>query len=211
MRTLALSPHADDVEIGMAGSLYRFANDGDEIKILTAIIPCEHMDGVSDSDFKEKRRREQEKTAKLLGAELEILDLDPYKFAPDREHIKMFDKIINDYSPDRIFTCWRHDSHQDHRTMANIVDVATRKNTCSLYMYETTIPGGFGYNSFNPQYLVNISSFIDKKEEILRTYNSVFGDKTSLIDAIISRSNYRGGQIGVKYAEAFEVVKKIEI
>ena len=210
MRTLAISPHADDVEIGMAGSLCKFLSDGDDLKILTAIIPCETSNGQRDPDFKKKRRKEQEKTARLLGADLEILDIDPYDFESNREYIKMFDKLINDFSPDRIFTCWRYDSHQDHKTLSNIVDVATRKNRCSVYMYETMIPGGFGTNSFNPQYLVNISDFIDQKKEILKTYSSVFGDKPNLIDTILSRSSHRGGQIGVKHAEAFEVVKSIE-
>ena len=211
MRTLAISPHADDVEIGMGGSLCKFVNDGDEVKILTVIIPCENIDGQSDLDFKEERRVEQEKTAKLIGADLEILDLDPYKFTSNREYIKMFDKIINDYSPDRIFTCWRHDSHQDHKSLSDIVDVATRKNQSSVYMYETMMPGGFGHKSFNPQYIVNVSNFIDRKREILKMYNSVFDDKEELVDSILARSNYRGGQIGVRHAEAFEVVKTIEL
>ena len=210
MKILVISPHSDDAEIGMGGTISRFVSEGHEVKIINAIVPCEDLNGNSSTQAKKDRIKEQEASSKILGANLEILDLDPYKFKFDREHCKLFDKLIRDFSPDKIFSCWEHDTHQDHQAMSKILYVATRKNTSSLYMYETMIPGGISSHAFNPQYIVNISNYIDMKLNSIRCYESVFKQNTNkLVDSIGARSKYRGEQIGVEYAEAFQVVKDI--
>jgi len=50
----------------------------------------------------------------------------------------------------------------------------------------------------------------NKKLNSLKTYSSIdlFGIYG---DAIRGRASYRGGQIDVKYAEAFEIVKEIRL
>ena len=59
MRVLAISPHADDVEIAMGGTIARFVDEGHVVKILTMIIPCETIEGLADSDWKQEREKEQ--------------------------------------------------------------------------------------------------------------------------------------------------------
>ena len=161
------------------------------------------------------RRREQEDAAKILGANLEILDLDPYDFTFNRKYIKLLDQKIKNYNPDIIFSCWEHDTHQDHKNLANILFSVTRKNNISVNMYEAMLPGGLNTHSFNPQYFVNISNYIDVKTEAIKAYKSVFEKKknsySKYFDSIVGRSKFRGEVIGVDYAEAFIVAKKIEI
>ena len=41
LNILALSPHADDVEIAMGGTIAKYANEGHNVTILTAILPKE--------------------------------------------------------------------------------------------------------------------------------------------------------------------------
>ena len=101
------------------------------------------------------RRKEQEEAAKILGTNLEILDLNPYDFNYNRKYIKLFDQIIQKHNPDMIFSCWEHDTHQDHKNLANILFAVTRKNNISMNMYEAMLPGGLNSHSFNPQYFVN--------------------------------------------------------
>ena len=214
LNVLALSPHADDVEIAMGGTIAKYANDGHNVTILTAILPKENIDGNVDNFMSKNRREEQKKAAKILGANLEILNIDPYDFCFNRKYIKLFDQKILSYKPDIIFSCWEHDSHQDHKNLATILFSVTRKNNISLNMYEVMMPGGVNTYSFNPQYFVNISKFIDVKIAALKVYESVFGKKknnySKYFDSIVGRAKFRGEIIGVDYAEAFVVVKKIE-
>jgi LmbE family N-acetylglucosaminyl deacetylase len=214
MNILALSPHADDVEIAMGGTIAKFASEGHNVTIITAILPKENVDGNIDDIMNNNRRKEQEKAAKILGANLEILNLDPYDFSFNRKYIKLFDQKIKSYSPDILFSCWEHDTHQDHKNLANILLAATRKNNISINMYEAMMPGGLNTYAFNPQYFINISKYIDVKIEALKAYKSVFEKKennSKYFESIVGRAKFRGEVIGVNYAEAFVVVKKIEI
>jgi len=207
-RILVLAPHADDAEIGMGGTIRKFIQLGHDVKIMNIIIPCEDFSGKASDIAKKRRWSEAEESANILGVPMEVLDISPYDFNFNRFYTKMFDKIIYDFNPDEIFMTWEHDSHQDHQVLASIVFSATRKNNCSLYMYETMLPGGISSKSFRPQLFVNISDFIDVKRSSVDAYKSVFAGN-SLSKAIMDRASFRGGQIGVSYAEAFEVVKQI--
>ena len=215
LNILALSPHADDVEIAMGGTIAKYVSEGHNVTILTSILPKENIDGKVDNFMSRNRKEEQKKAAKILGANLEILDLDPYDFRFNRKYIKLFDKKIFSYNPDIIFSCWEHDTHQDHKILANILLAVTRKNNISINMYEAMLPGGLNTYSFNPQYFVNISKFIDLKTDALKAYKSVFEKKknnySKYFDSIVGRAKFRGEIIGVDYAEAFVVVKRIEI
>ena len=53
MKILALAPHADDVEIGMGGTLAKYVAEGHNVKIICAIVPCEDLEGNSSKKSKE--------------------------------------------------------------------------------------------------------------------------------------------------------------
>ena len=215
MNILALSPHADDVEISMGGTIAKLVSEGHNVTIITAILPKENIDGNIDDLMSKNRRKEQEKAAKILGANLEILNLDPYDFNVNRKYIKLFDQKIHSYKPDIIFSSWEHDSHQDHKNLANILFSVTRKNNISINMYEAMLPGVLNTCSFNPQYFMNISKYMNVKIEALKAYESVFGKEknkySKYFDSIVKGAKFRGKIIGVDYAEAFVVVKRIEL
>ena len=82
-------------------------------------------------------------------------------------------------------------------------------------MYEAMLPGGLNTHSFNPQLFVDITKFMKVKIKALNEYKSVFKYKknnySKYFDSIEGRARFRGETIGVDYAEAFVVVKKIEI
>ena len=211
----AIAPHADDVEIAMGGTIARYVDEGHNVTIVTAIIPQEDSKGKVDKFMTDNRLNEQKNAATVLGANLDVMNLDPYKFDYNREFIKIFDEKINFYKPDIIFSCWEHDTHQDHKKLAQILFSVTRKNNISFNMYEVMLPGGINTYAFNPQYFVNISKHIEKKIEAIKCYKSVFENKknnySKYFESIVARAKFRGEIIGVDYAEAFVVAKKIEI
>ena len=215
LNVLALSPHADDVEIAMGGTIAKYVSDGHNVTILTAILPKENIDGNVDNFMSKNRREEQKKSAKILGANLEILNIDPYDFCFNRKYIKLFDQKILNYKPDIIFSCWEHDTHQDHQSLAKIIFSVTRKNNISLYMYEAMLPGGINTQAFNPQLFINVTKTMNKKIKALKCYKSVFVRKknnySNYFESIIGRARFRGGMIGQKYAESFVVVKQLKL
>ena len=58
----------------------------------------------------DNRLNEQKNAAAVLGANLDVMNLDPYEFDYNRKFIKIFDEKINFYKPDIIFSCWEHDT-----------------------------------------------------------------------------------------------------
>ena len=201
MRVLVFGAHPDDIEIGMGGTIARYSKKKYDVLMAIAVIP----------NKKEVRWKEAENATKILGAKLIILDIEPNEMVFSRELVRRFDKVIREHSPDIVYTHWNYDSHQDHVAVANAVIAATRKNNCSLYMYEQTIPGGIVPYCFRTQLFVDISEVMDIK------INSIMAHKSQVkinnewwLHGVKGRAMYRGYQTNVKYAEAFEVVKEIK-
>jgi LmbE family N-acetylglucosaminyl deacetylase len=201
MKVLAFGAHPDDIEVGMGGTIARYSKNKYDVLMVIATIP----------NKREVRRKEAEKAAEILGAKLIILDIDPDKMIFSRELVRRFDEVIREHSPEIVYTHWNHDSHQDHVAVANAVIASTRKNNCSLYMYEQTIPGGIVPYGFRTQSFVDISEIIDTKINSILTHKSqVVINNEWWLYGVKGRAMYRGYQINVNYAEAFEVVKEIK-
>lgn len=201
MKIVAIGAHPDDIEIGVGGVLAKYSRKGHEVHSIIVTIPYS----------KEIRWKETENAAKILGVELRILDLDPNEIVFSRKLVKEFDTIINEMTPDLIFTHWNHDSHQDHVAVSNAAIAATRKNNCSVYMYEQTIPGGIVPYGFKAQMFVDISDVIELKVKSTLAHRSQVerNGEEQWVEGVKGRAMYRGYQINVKYAEAFEVLKEI--
>lgn len=201
MKILAFGAHPDDIEVGMGGTIAKHSRKKHELLCVIATIP----------DDIESRKEESEKSAKILNAKLSILGLDPDEMLFNRKLVRIFDGIIKDFAPDVVYTHWEHDSHQDHAAISNASITATRKNNCSVYMYEQTIPGGIVPYGFKPQVFIDISDVIDTKIKSVLAHKSQVKKNGNWWEyGIRGRAMYRGYQINVKYAEAFEVVKEIK-
>lgn len=200
MKVLVFGAHPDDMEIGMGGTIAKHVKKGDKVLMVVVSVP----------NKKEIRKKEAKDAAKILGADIKILDLNPEELVFDRKLVREFDKIIDSFRPNVIYTQWNNDSHQDHNFVANASIASSRKNDCSVYMYEQTIPGGIGPNGFRAQLYIDISKEIDKKLKAVEAHKSqlkTYGKDWSY--GIKARAQFRGYQINTKFAEAFEVIKEI--
>ena len=92
-KILVFSPHAVDVEIAMGGTIAKLSRDN-EIVLVTCILPTENRAGDKDQQMIDHRGIEQAKSARILGAKLHLMNLDVYKFAYNREYVKLFDQLI---------------------------------------------------------------------------------------------------------------------
>jgi LmbE family N-acetylglucosaminyl deacetylase len=206
---LVFSPHADDVEISMGGTIAKLSKEND-VKIITCIVPDEGTDGNKDKYMIENRYKEQVKAAEILGADLEVLNISNYDFTYNRTYVKQFDDLIKKHNPDVVFSCWEHDTHQDHQTLAKIIYSALRKNNRALYQYgATTLGGGLNSHAFHPNLWIDISGEpLDQKIKAMEQYKYYIG---SYIESIVARSKFQGGQIGVDHAETFLVIKQLDL
>ncbi|MCK5611728.1 PIG-L family deacetylase [Candidatus Pacearchaeota archaeon] len=201
MKVLVIGAHPDDVELGMGGTIAKYMQKGHDVMITVVTIPYE----------KEVRLKECEKSASILGAKLSILDMDADDITFSRKLVGIIDNVIRKFSPDVVYTHWNHDSHQDHVAISNATFAATRKNNCSLYMYEQQVPGGVVPYGFTAQMFVDISECIDKKIESCLSHKSQLNENsTDYIEILKGRAKYRGFQCNTVYAEAFEVVRDVK-
>ena len=202
MRVLVLAAHPDDAEVGCGGTIAKYAQQGHVVRIVTTVVPSLH----------DVRLEESDRAARILGVEHHCLDIDPQEMVFARAMVERFDQVITSFEPDVILTHWLHDSHNDPQVVARATVAACRKTTCSVFMYEQTIPGGITSCSFRAQKYVDITQTIEAKLESIMAHRSqmqAHGDWW--LYGIQGRAQYRGFQIRKRFAEAFETVKDIEL
>jgi LmbE family N-acetylglucosaminyl deacetylase len=205
MNILCIGAHPDDLEIGMGGTIVKLVEEGHNVKLVVVIIPATNQ--------KEVRLLEAQNAAKILGADITFLDVSSEDLILDRNLIGLFDKQISEFNPDIVFTHWDKDSHQDHKVISQATMASLRKNKCSLFMYEQTIPGGITNGSFRPQLFIDIDKQIDAKLDALKQHKSQMQNldvKGNWIRGVKGRAQYRGYQINANYAEAFEAIKILD-
>ncbi|MBM7713615.1 bacillithiol biosynthesis deacetylase BshB1 [Bacillus thermophilus] len=213
---LAFGAHADDVEIGMAGSIYKWASEGKKIVI------CDLTEAeLSSNGTVEKRHAEAKEAAQRLHVH-ERINL----HFPDRglfmkeEYIKRIAGVIRRYKPIVVFAPFWEDRHPDHGNCAALVKEAffsagiqkyeadgqsVHKARQLLYYFINSQP--------RPDVAVDISLFIEEKLFALRAYESQFmkgpnGVETVLTNGYLERIEARerlyGLETGVAFAEGFK-------
>jgi N-acetylglucosamine malate deacetylase 1 len=202
-RVVVFGAHPDDLEIGMGGTIAKLVRMDYDVKLVVATLP-----NFVKTDTKEERKLEATESATIMGCSTpDFLDLAPDEISFERNFVNKVDGIIQKYEPEIVFTQWIGDSHQDHQALTKAVIAACRDQN-DLFMYETTIPGGITEQAFRTQLFVDISSTIEIKKNALECFRSQIIRCGHLwIPAVLGRCSYRGYQMNVNQAEAFEVIR----
>ena len=205
---LAIGAHGDDIELACGGTLAKAIKNGHEVTMVL-------VSGHGSNDHKNMKIRAQnvaqqeaKAAAKILGvSKLHILGYQDTFIPYSAELISKLEDIITDCKPDIIFTHFVFDTHQDHiRTAHSTISAARRQNT--ILLYEPINPSGQGYVAFRPQAYMDISQTIDTKIDSLKAHKSQYEKYTDKwIEAVVARAKFRGFEMGVDYAECFEVVR----
>ena len=200
MNILCFGAHPDDLEIGMGGTIARYVKAGHRVHMVVVCAPY----------AREVRIEEAQASAEILGAELIFLDYPTEQLAFNRNLVRTFDGIVSRTNPDELYTHWTHDSHQDHTIVARACFAAARNGDISVCTFEQIIPGGVAPYGFRASRYSDISDVIDKKINCLKEHKSQvekYGKRW--LEAIKGRAAWRGYQIHVDYAEAFDVAKEL--
>jgi LmbE family N-acetylglucosaminyl deacetylase len=198
---LFLGAHCDDIEIGCGGTVLRLRESVPEAEIRWLILSSDEV----------RRREAMESADRFLGENFrDSIRIEafrdgylPYSGAQVKD---VFEDVKREFSPDLIFTHYRHDRHQDHR----LVNELTWNTWRDHVILEYEIPkydGDLG----QPNLFVAVSAEQVKRK--IETVLKVFRTQTSKdwfdADTLSAIMRLRGVESNApeRYAEAFYAPK----
>lgn len=219
-RIVVVAPHPDDETLGCGGTLLRHKARGDKIYWLI-------MTGISVEDgFKKDRvmirRLEIEKVGAKYGFNgIFKLNIPTTKLSlmPRALLVKMVGDVIEKVRPQRIYLPNKNDVHSDHKIAFDTIISAAKTFRSpyvkKMFMYEVVSETEFAPplkdNAFLPNSFADITEYITKKVEIMKIYKGEIGLHPFPRSSrnITSLATFRGSTAGVRYAEAFMLLKDV--
>lgn len=211
MAILFIGAHPDDIELGCGGTICYYLEKGYEVY-------CYHLtNGVYSNINGEIIRNYEEiketslKSLSALGVKEENIyftDVEATELQVNKKMISQVQKCIIDKDIEMIFTHSHPDTyHQDHQATHNITMASARRYVNNIFLFEIIF--NYAAGLLVPNYYINISEFIEKKRKALRFHKTEYKkyNGEEWIESIESLAKYRGIQVGVKYAEAFYLMK----
>lgn len=223
-KILVVAAHPDDELLGCGATLLRFRKQGCKIKV---IFLTDGESSRSNTKNLDKLIYIRKKNAELVSRKAKFVLPVFGKFKDnqlDKEsllHITQFiEKEIKKFKPDTIFTHYENDLNVDHQQAYNAVNIACRPLTKTFVknIYSFEIPSNTNLiltrknkKLYNPNFFVDIKDFIDRKLSLLKIYKSELRKwpHTRSLKGVKNLAEYRGSQVGLKYAEAFTSIREI--
>lgn len=204
---LAVGAHPDDIEIGCAGTIAKHVRNGDHVIILVLTDPYFTNHDGTVLRGTEEGKLEAINGANILGADLIHFDFETKNLPYSSVTVEAINKVIDDNKIDTIYTHWYHDTHQDHlRTTQSVLSAG--RYVPNMLMYEPEYPAGRSHMGFRNQYYVDITDTFELKMKALAQHETQVNKYVNdFMGAVEARSRHRGYELGVKYAECFEVVR----
>ena len=219
---LVVVAHSDDESISMAGTIVKHIKKGDKVFVISM------TDGVGARDDANLNKIKQRKNASVTASKVLGFEWgDSYDFSdnvmdsyPLIEIVKAVEKAKYKYRPTLVYTHSGADLNVDHRVVANSVLTAFRpqpNELCKeLRLFEVASATDYGNSaitgSFSPNLFIDISNEWPTKVKALKAYMEEMREypHSRSIQGIKNLANLRGNQVGYDFAEAFEVIRKLE-
>jgi bacillithiol biosynthesis deacetylase BshB1 len=226
---LAFGAHPDDVELGAAATIAKEISLGKKVGIVDLT-----QGELGTRGSKELRKVEASKAAKVLGVSLrENLKFADGFFVNDKEHQIEVVKLIRKYKPDIVLCNAVDDRHIDHGKGSKLVSDACFLS--GLQKIETIFDGEvqkkwrpklvyhyLQWKNTSPDFVVDVSGFMDIKMDAVLAYASQFYDSKSkeeetpissknFTESVQYRAKELGRLIGVDHAEGFTVERHIAV
>jgi LmbE family N-acetylglucosaminyl deacetylase len=219
MNIVVISPHPDDETLGAAGTLFRYKAQGHKIFWINITDPEENQ-GVA-LDALAHRAQQIREIEELFSFDKSYnLKLPPTKLDQmDRGFIiERIGTCIKEIKPEWLILPDGNDAHSDHKVVFECCMACSKifrypyikKITTMEILSETDF--GKPYCPFVPNYFVDISDYLEQKLQALQIYDTEIGEPPfpRNIEAVKALATIRGGTSGVRYAEAFKIIKWIE-
>ena len=223
-KIMLVAAHPDDELLGSAGTLLLYKNKGYDIKIIFL------SDGESSRNINKQKKSiliNQRKSQAIKISKLCKFKEPAFADFPDNRLdtipmltlVKFIENEIKKFKPKIIITHNENDLNIDHKLAFKAVVTATRPATKtfvkSIYCFETPSSTENNFSrikvNFNPNLYFDISRCINQKITLLRIYKKEIKSypHARSLEGIKVLAKYRGTQIGVKYAEAFYLLRKL--
>ncbi len=195
-RVLAIGAHPDDIELGCGGTLAKLVSQGVEVMALVLTA------GKRGADTEQFDRVTETTTAlKLLGVQNIVFGdfPDTYLYARFNDVVKCIEENVQFFKPDRVYTMFKDDRHQDHETTFKASIIASR-NVRQVLSYETPS----SWPNFIPSMFEEIEpEFMEKKVQALQVHESQANRNYTQAGHLTISSQFRGAQIGLGPSEGF--------
>jgi LmbE family N-acetylglucosaminyl deacetylase len=219
---LVVVAHSDDESISMAGTIVKHIKKGDKVFVISM------TNGVGARDDANLNKINQRKNASVTASKVLGFEWgDSYDFSdnvmdsyPLIEIVKAVEKAKYKYRPTLVYTHSGADLNVDHRVVSNSVLTAFRpqpNELCKeLRLFEVASATDYGNSaitgSFSPNLFIDISNEWPSKVKALEAYMKEIREypHSRSIQGIKNLANLRGNQVGYDFAEAFEVIRKLE-
>ncbi len=213
---LAIGAHADDIEVGAGGLIAKWVAQQKLVGILDLTQAELSSNGVPES-----RLTESSQSMKILGAAFrENAQLPDGKVGTTDKELDYLVNLIRKYKPQYILAPYWNDRHPDHVATSALVQRAVFLSGMSKYLPQsqphkvTQILYYMLHGTFDPSFVVDISSEFSTKKQSIQAYTSQFThakstdittplNTGSFTEYITARSKQYGYMIGVEYGEPY--------
>jgi len=221
---LIVAAHPDDEILGCGGTVARLVREGGEAFALILGEGITSRDRKRDTRKRKKDIENLKKQCKEANRIIGVKEVFFYDLPDNRfdtiaflDIVKKIEEIKSKIYPSVIFTHYRNDLNIDHRITYQAVITAARpilgESVKEIYAFE--IPSSTEWNypmSFSPQVFFDIEKTINLKLKAFQQYKSEirnFPHPRSL-EGIKLSARLWGIKVGLKYAEAFQVVRIVK-
>lgn len=226
---LAIGAHPDDVELSCAATLAKEISRGKKVGILDLT-----RGELGTRGSAEIRDQEAKDAAEILGVVMRAnLEFSDGFFVNNVAHQLEIIKMIRKYRPEIVLCNAVDDRHIDHGKGAQLVADACFLS--GLRKIETICKGNnqhawrpknvyhyIQWKNLNPDVVVDVSGFMDKKLQAVQAYKSQFFNEDSkepetpissnnFFESITYRARDLGRLTGVDYAEGYTVSRHIAV
>ncbi len=226
---LAFGAHPDDVELGCAGTILKEVSLGKKVGIIDLT-----RGELGTRGSAAIRDEEAKAAAAILGVSVrENLAMRDGFFVNDEKHQLEIIKRIRKYQPDIVLCNAIDDRHIDHAKGSKLVSDACFLS--GLIKIETELDEQpqkawrpklvyhyIQWKNIEPDFVVDITGFTDKKIESILAYRSQFYDPNStepespitsknFFESLNYRSRDLGRLVGLDYAEGFTVERCLAV
>lgn len=217
-KILVVAAHPDDEALGCGGAIARHTSLGEHVFVLFM------TDGESSRNISKDLNKKISNRNGAAQEALKVLGVTNHKFLnfPDNkmdtvpllEIVKAVEEVLEEFKPNIIYTHFRNDLNIDHQITNQAVLTAARpqpdcyvKKILSFEILSSSEWNSCSLFQFQPQYIVDISGFWEKKVKALNCYHDELRSfpHSRSIKALESLATLRGATNGIEKAEAFFV------
>ena len=194
-KALIISPHPDDLEIGMGGTACLLLEKG--VDVISVVVTDGRRSanplGITQEQLVRTRELEVRESSEILGVDVSLLGFsDMESPANKREFSSRMKKIIIKFRPGEIYLPHPEiDKHKTHRTVSRLtldcLNAALGESPfeCESWFYEVWTP----FPSYDR--IEDITSFADRKRRAIEAHRSQTAYK-HYTDGIMGLNRYRG-------------------